>query len=95
MRRATLTAAFRRDLDEAFLYIAEDNFSAARRFRAAVRAALRDVTHMPTMAPSRPDLPPAYRAMRVQTYSIIYRFDDGTVYFLRLLHGARDFTQQF
>jgi plasmid stabilization system protein ParE len=100
-RRLVQHARFRLDLLEIFNFIGQDSHDAAVRFIQAVRRDLYRLIDMPGMGATRPWKRRALREIRalpIETYHnylLFYRYDDTTVYALRLLHGARDIDRVF
>lgn len=84
------------DLDEAYLYIAEDGVEAAERLLAAARSDMRKLADMPGMGASREYSRPELRDVRswpikgFRNYLIFFRPVPDGIEVLRVLHGARD-----
>ena len=85
---------FLEDYREIVLGFAEVNVLAADRFCDAVEAALEMLALHPEMGPkagfSKATQVRFWPLRRFPNYLIFYRFDQGSVILLRLLHGARN-----
>ena len=93
MKKARLSTRARGDLTEATKWIARDNPTAARAFRAAIARAAFQIADHPKSGTERPDLadPPArFLVIRGFPYVIVYDTDTTPPTILRILHGARD-----
>lgn len=95
MSRVRQHVQFRRDVLQAWVYIAERNIPAADRWRAAIENAARSLGKVPSLGHPRDDLPDVLRALPVGSYVVVYRFENDVVELLRLIHGACDFTRIF
>ncbi len=78
-----------RDLRKAQEYYARAGEQVAKRFRLAMKNALRQIAKSPEASPMCDD---AHRqlVLRDFPYSIIYRVDDGTVIVVAVAHASRD-----
>lgn len=93
MKQARLSARARNDLTEATRWIARDNLTAARAFRAAIGRAAVQIADHPKSGTERPDLadPPArFLVLRGFPYVIVYDTNTRPPTILRIIHGARD-----
>lgn len=95
MRRTIFTSRARRDLAEAWDYIADENLIAANNFLHRVEKAVELLEQMPGIGHSRPDAPSQYRFWTVKPYLLAYRFTSKSLTILRVIHGARDFRKIF
>jgi plasmid stabilization system protein ParE len=80
------------DLTEAYAYLAERSPSAADRLPDDVEAVADLLAAFPSFGRPRDVLRAGVRPYRLPRfqYIVIYRHEDDTIMFLRLLHGARD-----
>jgi toxin ParE1/3/4 len=83
------------DLDEIWLYIAQDNPDAADNFTRALFSRFSRLAAMPKMGRTREELSPGLRSFAVGRYIIFYRLHEEGVEIVRVLHGARDFPPLF
>ncbi len=91
MRTIVVAPEAERDIDSIWDYIASDNLDAADRVRNQIKAEIRKLADQPGIGHSRQDLPDRrYRAWKIYSYLIIYRFDAGELLIVRVIHGARD-----
>ena len=94
MPSAQYSPRAREDIDAAAAYIANDNPTAARRFRRAVEATIRLLVTFPEMG--SPYSHPVYQKLRAKlvsgfkNYIIFYTVTDDRLYVVRVIHGARD-----
>ena len=92
MKRVVFSADARRDVAQAWEYIAADNVTPANGFLARIEYALDLLAGMPTMGHTRDA---RYRFWTVKPCLIAYRFNSRTVTVVRLIHGARDLRRIF
>jgi toxin ParE1/3/4 len=85
----------RSDLDEIWLYIAEDNIEAADRFIQQIVLRFPKLVARPDLGRRREELLPRLRSYPVGRYVIFYRPFDNGVEIIRVLHGARDLPPLF
>lgn len=78
------------DLDEIWLYLAQDSFAAADLVTDRIVSAGRALEDFPDMGVSRDDLGSGLRALIVENYLIFYRRRGGRLTVERILHGRRD-----
>jgi toxin ParE1/3/4 len=78
------------DLDEIWMYIAQDNPRAADRTEQALHDAMEQLARMPGLGHQRPDASERYRFWSVGSYLIAYRLEKDVVHVVRVLHGSRD-----
>lgn len=76
----------KQDLDEIWLYIAEDNVEEADKMMDAFHAKFRLLASQPILGKDREDLAPALRFFPVGKYLIFYRAENG-VDIYRVLQG--------
>lgn len=95
MNQYLVSVTARSDLDEIWLYIAEDNVDAADKFMRAVTSRFCLLASMPGMGIAREELAARLRSFPVGNYVIFYRRIEKGVEILRVLHGARDLPPLF
>ena len=79
------------DLLEAWLYIAEENLSAADRVLDTIEQEARILATQPWMGRLRPDLVEAIRSWPTSTsYTLFYLAEADGITVVRVLHHARD-----
>ncbi len=83
------------DLDEIWLYIAQDSVEAANRFIDHLTNRFPLIAEFPEMGRSREDLSAGLRGFPVKNYTIFYRPRKGGIEIIRVLHGARDIPSFF
>ncbi|HWA63486.1 MAG TPA: type II toxin-antitoxin system RelE/ParE family toxin [Caulobacteraceae bacterium] len=88
------SAQARTDLDEIWLYVAQDRIDAADRLIDRLVDAVRPLADFPRMGMSRSELAPDLRAITNGAYVIFYRALSGGVRVERVLHGRRDITAE-
>ena len=85
-----LSRRARRELLDIWLYIAEDNESAADRLVDAITQHFQMLGRNPYAGRRRDDLRMGYRSLAVGQYVIFYRVDPEAVQIMHILHGKRD-----
>ena len=83
------------DLEEIWLFIAQDDPDAADRFMRTIVSRFPTLASMPHMGRHREDLSARLRSFPVGNYVIFYRPTDSGIEVVRVLHGARDFPPLF
>lgn len=83
------------DLEEIWLFIAQDDPDAADRFVRSVVSRFSKLASMPYMGRQREALAPRLRSIPVGNYVVFYRPMDGGIEVVRVVHGARDFPPLF
>jgi toxin ParE1/3/4 len=83
------------DLEEIWLFIAQDDPDAANRFIRTIVSRFPTLASMPHLGRHREELAARLRSFPVGNYVIFYRPIDGGVEVIRVLHGARDFPPLF
>lgn len=83
------------DLDDIWLYIAQDSARAADRFLARILEKCRMLADAPLAGPARPELGAGLRSFPVGTFLIIYRPVKDGVEVLRVPSGYRDIEALF
>ena len=95
MSQYRVSDAARVDLEEIWLFIAQDNPEAADRFIRVIVSRFPTLASMPHLGRLREDLSARLRSFPVQKYIIFYRPREDGVEIVRVLHGARDFPPLF
>jgi toxin ParE1/3/4 len=85
------------DLDEIWLYVAEESGSPniAQRLTDSITDRFYVLSEHPYLGRSRSELGPGLRSHPVRNYLIFYRVDEGDVLIVRVLHGNRDIEAVF
>ena len=91
--RVVLSSSAIRDMAEIWHYVASHSEQNADRLIARFRREIDLLAVMPTAGHFRSEVPGDMRFLRVQSFSIAYWFDLHAVNVVRVIHGARDFTQ--
>lgn len=78
------------DLIELWIYIAQDNPSAADRLLDTIEQRCQALAENPLMGRLRPDIAPELRYFIVGRYLILYRTIENGIQIIRVIHGARD-----
>jgi toxin ParE1/3/4 len=79
-----------KDLTEIFAYIARDDIADARRILSLFHQRFATLAAQPGIGRRRDELKAGYQSHAAGNYVIYYRFANGIVRILRVLHGARD-----
>jgi toxin ParE1/3/4 len=95
MSRHVLTRLAEADLLEIWLYIAEDNVSAADRMIDRFTSAFDLLATNPELGEAQDHLRPGLRRFVVRKYLLFYQPTDDGVLIVRVLHGARRFEAEF
>lgn len=90
MSTCRFTALAAGDLEEIHDYIALDSTRAALHFVQRLDKRCRELSELPLIGRSRPDILPALRSVTEGRYVIFYRQVPEGVEILRVLHSARD-----
>jgi toxin ParE1/3/4 len=83
------------DLEEIADFIAQDNPLAALQFIQNLRLQCQRIAHTPQAFPARSELGKTLRSCAHQRYVIFFRILPDHVRVERVLHSARDLSQQF
>ena len=89
------TAQTEEDLIDIWVYIAQDNPSAADRLLDDLDTKCLLLAENPRLGPSRPDIAPELRYFPVGNYLILYREIAQGIEVVRVTHGARRLTDLF
>ena len=96
MPLATILPSAEADLDEIWLYIAQDSPHNADRFLDRIyRTCQQNLANNPRMGRSREELAPRLRSLSLGDCVIFYRPIDEGVEVIRVLHGNRDIESEF
>lgn len=90
MKTIRLTAKAGADLDEIWLFIAQDDPDAADRFHDTLLSKFVLLGKHPLLGRERDELSPSLRSFPVGNYVIFYRDKTKFLEIIRILHGARD-----
>jgi toxin ParE1/3/4 len=93
MSRVRRTPLADRDLEGIWLFIAQDNQSAADRLLDTLNDKIYLLADNPRMGPARPDIAEDLRYLPVGSYLLLYRLIEGGIELVRAVHGARDLLQ--
>ena len=83
------------DLDELWLYIAQDQPVNADRYLAKLLEVARKLADFPGMGRHRPELAEGLRSFPVDGYNLYYRVSGDKLELVRVLSAARDIRQIF
>ena len=89
------TAQADEDLIDIWVYIAQDNVSAADRLLDSIEEKFFLLADQPRLGPRRPDIAPELRYFPVGSYLILYREISTGIEIVRVVHGARRLTGMF
>jgi toxin ParE1/3/4 len=95
MSQYRVADAARADLEQIWLFIAQDDPAVADRFVRRIVARFPVLASMPLMGRQREDLAARLRSLPVSSYIIFYRPIEEGIEIVRVLHGARDFPPLF
>ena len=96
MKRFRLSPDARHDLDEIWLYVAqEDSVRAADRLVDSITERFPLLAGMPGLGRSRDDLGPGTRSFPVGNYVIYYRKATPGIEISHVFHGAREVKKLF
>ena len=95
MKAARLSALAQADLEGIWLYIAQDNPTAADRFVDRIQQTCQKLAQAPRIGRSREDLASGLRSLPLDKYIIFYRPAKSGVEVARVLSGYRDFDVLF
>jgi toxin ParE1/3/4 len=85
----------RADLAEAWLYIANDRPAAADRLYERMERQFALLAANPEIGEQCPDLARGLKRMTVGNYVILYRHSSDRMEIVRVIHGARDVSEEF
>jgi toxin ParE1/3/4 len=78
------------DLDEIWLYIAQENLAAADKFVDSLTDSFPPLASFPRLGRSREDLGPGLRSFPVKSCLVVYRLRKDAVEIVRVIPGRRD-----
>jgi len=90
-----------RDIEECFVYIAEDNLEIGVRFLAAVEGSLKQISQFPFIGQERRFTNIQFQSLRMwhvknfENYLIFYLVAEGKVEIIRVLYSSRDVREIF
>jgi plasmid stabilization system protein ParE len=91
MKRYVLTPSAKRDVNDIWDYIANDNIEAADRVLEALESAMVKLAKSPGVGHWREELTDKrHRFFLVYSYLIVYRHEAKPLQIVRVLHAARD-----
>ncbi len=84
------------DLADAYAWIAADNVAAAERLLSLTEVTIARLERFAYIGAPREALGPGLRSIRIRPFPhlLFYRVEGETVTLIRLLHGARDLTNE-
>jgi toxin ParE1/3/4 len=85
----------RRDYEEIWQYVAQDNSFAADQLIQEFEHRLALLVRMPQMGRLEEDLAPRLRSVSVGSYLLYYIPIENGIQLVRVLHGARDIDPEF
>lgn len=95
MKQVRLSQLAQTDLDEIWLFIADDSPEAADRFHDLLLSKLLLLAQQPLIGRDREDLRPNLKGFPTGNYIIFYRDFSEYIEIVRILHGARDIENIF
>ncbi len=95
MTQVAWSEAAKADLDEIWLYVAQDSIDAADRLIEALVGIAEPLKDFPLMGFDRSELSPHLRALRTGNYILFYRSLPGKTRIERVLHTRRDITADY
>jgi len=95
MKEARLSVQARTDLEEIWVYIAEDSPAAADRIIDRILVTCQKLARSPRIGRSRADLASGIRCFPVDKYIIFYRMAKSGIEVARVLSGYRDIDMLF
>ncbi len=90
-----------RDIEECFVYIAEDNLDAGVTFLVAVEDAIERLAEFPLIGKERKFADKRFQNVRMwkikkfENYLIFYAVEEDRIEVIRVLHGSRDIEDLF
>ncbi len=85
----TKTRQAEEDLIDIWLYIAQDNPSAADHLLDTIESKGRLLAENPLLGQARPDIAEDFRYLPVGRYLMLYRVTDEGIELVRMVHGMR------
>ncbi len=90
MPKFKLTPAAEQDLQDVWLYIAQDNTRAADKLLDRIEVQCELLANHPQLGPARDDIAKGLRYQPLANYLILYRVIAQGVEIVRVVHGARN-----
>jgi toxin ParE1/3/4 len=90
MPKFKLTPAAEQDLQDVWLYIAQDNTRAADKLLDRIEVQCELLANHPQLGPARDDIAKGLRYHPLANYLILYRVIAQGVEIVRVVHGARN-----
>jgi toxin ParE1/3/4 len=84
-----------KDLDEIWLFIAQDNLAAADKFVDSLTDSFPPLASFPRLGRSREDLGPGLRSFPVKNCLVVYRLRKDSVEIARVIRAGRDVNALF
>jgi toxin ParE1/3/4 len=94
MNRYRLSRRAEQDLEDIWLYVAQNDAIAADRLLGKILDKLPMLAQFPEMGKSRDDILKGLRSFPVKPYLVFYTRTADRVEIVRLLHQSRDITNQ-
>ena len=91
----TVTKQAKQDLIEIWVYVADNNPTAADKLLDTLNKKIGMLSDHPLLGPARPDIAPDLRYLISGNYLILYRVHRDSVEIVRVLHGARNLSALF
>nr|MCM0591918.1 type II toxin-antitoxin system RelE/ParE family toxin [Gloeotrichia echinulata DEX184] len=95
MKELRVTDEAKSDLLEIWLYLSQNNESAADTIITKLTQKFDDLVATPEIGRKRADIAPLIRSFPVGKYLIFYRIIDSGIEIVRVIHGARDIENLF
>ena len=95
MDRFRLSQAARADLEDIWVYIAQDNIEAADKLIKLLASQFSRLASNPEIGRSRKELSARLRSFSTGNYVIFYQAGKDEIEVVRVLHGARDLPSLF
>ncbi len=90
MPKFKLLPAAEQDLQEIWLYIAQDNPKAADKLLDRIEAQCELLANHPQLGPARDDIAKGLRYYPLANHLILYRIVKKNIEIVRVVHGARN-----
>lgn len=90
-----------RDIEECFVFIAEENLNAGVYFLVAVEDSIEQIAKFPKIGKKRDFQAERFNNIRMwqvkkyENYLIFYQINEDIIEIIRVLHGSRDITDLF
>ncbi|TAF08155.1 MAG: type II toxin-antitoxin system RelE/ParE family toxin [Nostocales cyanobacterium] len=95
MNNYRLSQLAEQDLEDIWVYLAQNNQIAADKEIAKILNSLPMLAQFPGMGRNRDDLLPELRSFPVKPYIVFYTPIDDRIEIVRVLHHSRDISSQF